>query len=455
MYVEPTAFRVPEPGIRALFTLESRWQAWLDVEAALAEAEAELGMVPQAAADEICAKADVSFLDHDAILEGVRHTAHQLVPLIFELARVCEGNAGNYVHWGATTQNITQTGELILLRRAHHIFLRQLGEILQALARLARRTRDFAMPGRTHGRHAVPTTFGLKVATWIDELARHVDRFRAAEGRIFVAMLGGGAGTFASFGEQGQEVLAAMARHLDMPPMPVPARTNIDHLAEYVTLIGLLGATCGGIGQEVYLGMKDEFGELGEPWSYGTIGSSTMPQKRNPILSQDIVAMAAQLRSLVPVALEAMQVEHEANRANSLLMRRALEPACEILGDTLERVRMIAEGVSVDEARMRRNLDLTGGLILSEALMLRLGETIGRQEAHEVIYEVAQATTMSDKSFCELLAEEERITEHVDAAEIEALLDPAAYTGLSGVVAEQQAARAEALARELLAQHDG
>lgn len=451
MYVEPTAFRVPDPGIRALFTLESRWQAWLDVEAALAKAEAEVGMVPQAAAAEICAKADISLLDHDAILEGVRRTAHELVPVIGELALVCDGDAGNYVHWGATTQNITQTGELILLRRAHRIFLRQLGEILRALAGLARCTRDAALPARTHGRHAVPTTFGFKVATWIDELARHVDRLRGAEERIFVAMLGGGAGTFASFGEQGQEVLAAMARHLDMQPMPLPARTNIDHLGEYVTLIGLLGATCGRIGQEVYLGMKDEFGELEEPWSYGTVGSSTMPQKRNPILSQDIVAMAAQLRSLVPVALEAMQVEHEANRANSLLMRRALEPACEILGDTLERVRMIAEGLSVNEARMRRNLDLTGGLILAEALMLRLGETIGRQEAHETVYEVAQATAMSDKSFYELLGADERVAEHLDAAEIEALLDPAAYMGLSGVIADQQAARAEALAQELLA----
>ena len=220
--------------------LEPRSWTLLDVEAALA-------------------KADISLLDHDAIHEGVRRTAHELVPVIGELDRVCDGDAGNYVHWGAMTQNITQTGELTLLRRAHCIYVRQLGEILQSLARLVRRTRDFALPGHTHGRRAIPTTFGFKVATWIDELARHVDRFRGAEERISVAMLGGGAGPFASFGEQGQEVLAAMAKHLDMPPVPVPARTNIDHLAEYVTLIGTLGATGGRIGQEVYLGMEDEF----------------------------------------------------------------------------------------------------------------------------------------------------------------------------------------------------
>lgn len=450
MSVEPTSLRIPDPGIQNIYRIESRWQAWLDVEAALAKAEAELGMIPEEAAAEICAKADLAKLNKENIHEGLRRTAHQLVPLVWELSRMCEGEAGNYVHWGATTQNITQTGELILLRRCHSIFLRQLGEILRSLGPLARRTKDFPLPGRTHGQHAVPVTFGFKVGIWIDELARHVDRLKSAEDRIFVAMLGGAAGTFASFGEHGPAVQERMAKHLNMASMSVPARTVLDHLGEYVTLLGLLGATCGKIGQEVYIGMKDEFGELEEPWSHGTVGSSTMPQKRNPIFSQDIMVGAAQLRALVPMALEAMQVEHEANRADSLLMRKALEPACEIVGDTLERVRVLVDGLNVDEGRMRRNLDLSGGLILGEALMLRLGESIGRQEAHDVIYDAAQSAAMGSETFLDLLTDDERVTAHLDPNEIEALLNPTAYTGHCSIVAETQADKAQALARELL-----
>jgi 3-carboxy-cis,cis-muconate cycloisomerase len=450
MSAEPTSLRIPEPGIRELYTLESRWQSWLDVEAALAKAEAELGMIPAAAAQEICAKAKVELLDHDNIVEGLRRTAHQLVPLVWELSRVCDGDAGNYVHWGATTQNITQTGEILLLRKAHQIFLRQLGEIFKALAPLARRSRDFALPGRTHGQHAVPATFGFKVGIWIDELARHVERLRGAQTRVFVAMLGGAAGTYASFGEHGEQVQHKMAAHLDLTSMPVPARTVLDHLAEYVTLMALLAATCGKIGQEVYIGMKDEFGELEEPWSPGTVGSSTMPQKRNPFLSQDVIAGASRIRNLVPLALEAMQVEHEANRANTLLMRKAVEPACEILGDTLERVRAIVSGLTVDEARMRRNLDLSGGLILGEALMLRLGEQVGRQEAHDIIYDAAQAAAMGEQSFQTLLSDDPRVAAHISADEVNALLDPTAYTGRCAAIADEQADRADALAAELL-----
>ena len=163
----PTSLRVEDPGIRELFTLDSRWQAWLDVEAALAIAEADLGMVPDEAAKEIVTKCKLELLNRENVIEGLRRTAHPLVPLVWELSRICEGDAGNYVHWGATTQNITQTGNIIVLRHAHRIFLRQIAAILTAMADLAERGADMAMPGRTHGQHAVPATFGYKVAVWI------------------------------------------------------------------------------------------------------------------------------------------------------------------------------------------------------------------------------------------------------------------------------------------------
>jgi adenylosuccinate lyase len=447
----PTSLRVRDPGIRALFTIESSWQSWLDVEAALAAAEAELGVIPQIAAREIAAKARIDLLDRDRIVEGLRRTGHPLVPVVWELSRICEGDAGGYVHWGATTQNIVQTGDLLLLRRVQGIFFGQLAAILAAMAELAERSRDMALPGRTHGQHAVPATFGLKVAVWIDEMSRHVERLRGAEPRLFVAMLGGGAGTMASFGDQGPEIQKRMAAHLGMGSMAVPSRTIADHQAEYVALLGLMASTCSKIAHEIYTLMKQEFGEVEEPVPPGTVGSSTMPQKRNPKLSQDVIAAAAQVRALVPLAMEAMITEHEADRTTSLMIRRAVQQACEHTGDILERICMLMEGMKLFPDRMRQNLDLSDGLIMAEALMLSLGRHIGRQTAHDVIYEAAQTAARERKSFRTLLAADPHVRRHLDEKQIAELLDPAAYTGNCANFATEQAARARALASELRA----
>jgi adenylosuccinate lyase len=446
MLDEPTSLRIDDPGVRALFTEAARFQSWLDVEAALALAQAELGVIPEAAAVEIAGKAQLACLDLAAVRDGLARTGHPLVPLVWALDRACEGDAGGYVHWGATTQNITQTGQLLQVRRAHHIFLRQLAAILTSLAGLAERTRDVLLPGRTHGQHAVPATFGFKVAVWIDELGRHVERLHGCEDRVFVAMLGGGAGTLASLGEAGLAMQERMAARLGMRPMPVPARTIGDHQAEYVLLLGMLAATGSKIGREIYTLMKQEFGEVEEPVPPGTVGSSTMPQKRNPKLSQDIMAAAAQIRALVPLALEAMQTEHEADRTTSIMMSRALGQACELTGDLLQRLLVLVDGLQVFPARMRQNLDLSGGLIMAEALMLALGRQIGRQRAHDAVYEAAQASVTQARPFRETLAEDPHVSAGLTAAQVEALLDPARYTGLCRQFAEQGAARARQVA---------
>src|SRR5436853_5006855 len=238
----PTAARVADPGIRALYKQENRWQAWLDVEVALARAQAELGIIPKEAAEAIARSAQFDRLDRQRIDEGFARTGHTIVPLVWELARVVGEPHGGWVHWGATTQNITQTGDLLVLRRAHHTFLRLIAEALAAMADLAERGAEMPIAGRTHGQHAVPATFGYKPAVWIDEMIRHVERFRQAAPRMFVAMLGGGAGTFASLGSQGPPVQAGIARHLGMEPMRGPSRTIGDHLAEKIGLFRVLAA---------------------------------------------------------------------------------------------------------------------------------------------------------------------------------------------------------------------
>ena len=447
----PTATRVADPGIRALYRQESRWQAWLDVEVALAKAQEELGIIPKGAAAAIGKAGNLELLDRKRIDEGLARTGHTLVPLVWELARVVGEPHGGWVHWGATTQNITQTGDLLVLRQAHGIFFGQLGQILAAMADLAERGADMALPGRTHGQHAVPATFGYKVAVWIDEMLRHVERLQQAAPRIFVAMLGGGAGTFASLGKNGPPVQAGIGRHLGFGTMTVPSRALGDHLAENLCLLGLLSATCGKIGREIYTLMKTEFGEVEEPVPPGTVGSSTMPQKRNPKLCQDIIALAADVRMQVPLALEAMQTEHEADRTTSLMMDAAESRAAIATGDMLGRLGEVLRGLKLDPARMRANLNLGGGLIMAEAIMLELGATLGRQHAHDIVYDAAQATVVEGRPFSDLLAADTRVTAHLDRGAIDKLLDPIAYTGLCAEMAREGAARARVTADRLRA----
>jgi 3-carboxy-cis,cis-muconate cycloisomerase len=445
----PTATRVSDPGIRALYSLESRWQAWLDVEAALAKAQAELGIIPKDAAEAIARAARLELLDRARIDEGFARTGHTLVPLVWELARVVGETHGGWVHWGATTQNITQTGDLLVLRQAHAIFLRLIGEALTAMADLADRGADMPIAGRTHGQHAVPATFGYKAAVWIDELLRHVERLQQTAPRLFVAMLGGGAGTFASLGKQGPLVQAGIGRHLDMGSMRVPSRALGDHLAENMCILGMLAATCGKIGREIYTLMKTEFGEVEEPVPPGTVGSSTMPQKRNPKLCQDIIALTAEVRAMVPLALEAMQTEHEADRTTSLMMDAAEARACIAMGDALSRLGEVVRGLRLDPERMRRNLDLGGGLIMAEAVMLRLGATLGRQHAHDVVYDAAQAAFVEGRPFSAVLAADPRVRAHLDPKAIDGLLDPVGYTGLCAEMARDAAGRARIAVAEI------
>jgi adenylosuccinate lyase len=233
-----------------------------------------------------------------------------------------------------------------------------------------------------------------------------------------------------------------MARELGMGSMRMPSRALGDHLAENICLMGLLAASCSKIAREIYTLMKTEFGEVEEPVPPGTVGSSTMPQKRNPKLCQDIVALSAEVRALVPLALEAMQTEHEADRTTTLMMDTAEERAGIAMGDLLSRLGEVLKGLRLDPLRMRRNLELGGGLIMAEAVMLRLGTKLGRQGAHEAVYDAAQAAALEGHPFAATLAADARLAAHLDQAALANLLDPQSYTGLCAAMAREGAARA-------------
>ena len=436
-------------GIRDMFAERNIYQVYLDVEAALARAQAQLGVIPQSAADKISSSAQIDLLDIDAIHEGLRISGHPLVPIIWELDRVCGEEAGGYIHWGATTQNITQTAKLLVVKRCHDIFLGNLGKLLNILADLAEKSKDYAMPGRTHGQHAVPMTFGHKVAVWIDEILRHIDRLKGCEERVFVTMLGGGAGTLASVGMEGLHTQELMAKELNMTSMPMPSRTTQDHQAEYVTILALFASTSTKMAREIYTLMKQEYGEAEERITEGQVGSSTMPQKRNPKRSQRIVANAARMRGYVNLSLESMQEEHEADASGQQMINAAIDQTCILTDEIILGLIDLFDGVNLYPERMRRNLDLSGGLIMSEQIMLELGKEIGRQRAHDVVYDAAQKSVNEGRSFLDTLAEEEDVVARLSKDQIAELLDPENYMGLCSYFAETFAARARDRAKEL------
>jgi len=439
-----TDHRVPDAGIRALFTERSVWQVRLDVEAALARAEARLGIIPQAAADRIVACARVEALDAGRIAEATRVRAHPLVPLVEEFTRVVGGEAAGWVHWGATTQNIMQTGMALLIRDAHAILTGLIRESLGALADLAERSAEMIMPGRTHGQHAVPITFGLKAATWIDDLLSALERIGRGVQPCLRVMMGGAVGSFASLGELGPEVQRLVAEDLGLGAMPIPSRALLSPQAGYVMDLGLLAAVCARVAVEVETLMGTEFGEVSEPVPPGSVGSSTMPHKRNPKLAPDMIELSAQVRALVPEAVQAPIHPHEADSGATATLDAAMEEALVKTGDLLMRLRIVVRGLELFPQRMRHNLSLSGSMLGSESVMLALGERIGRDEAHQIVYEHAMRAATEGLPFEELLVTDPRIAGPLGADRVRALLDPSAHIGLSPRLAREAAARARA-----------
>ncbi|MFT4136686.1 lyase family protein [Microbacterium sp.] len=439
----------PAPdAVSALFTLRARRQRWLDVEAALALAEADAGVVPAEAAAAIAAHADMSHVDEDALVAGEHAAGHVMVPLVAALAELAGPEHGGWVHWGATTQNIQQTGDTIGIRDAHRVLTQRVERVLAVLAAMAETHADTVMAGRTHGQHAVPITFGYKAAVWADVFARHLQRMRAIEPRLFVSMTGGAAGTFATFGERGPQIQRGVAERVGLTPMDVPSRAIVDHFAEWVCLLGLIAASAQSVAEEVIRLMSAEFGEVEEALSDTDVGSSTMPQKRNAKASMSIVTGAAQVRALVPLALEATIQAHEVDGTRSAMMDRAVEQSATLLDAVLLGLGRMLSGLRIDPERMRANLDLTRGLISAEAVMMRLAETIGRQEAHTVVHHAATHAATTGALFADVLAADPAVTGALAPEQLGVLLDPERHIGLSPRLARETAARVRALLAE-------
>jgi len=423
--------------MRTVFSAESLLQKWLDVEAALAQAEADFGVIPAQAAEEIARQARAERLDSARIKLWVDQTVHPIVPIIRALQAACQSDAGEYIHWGATTQDIMDTATILQIKEALRIFRKRLNELAAALASLARDYHDTLMPGRTHGQHALPITFGYKVAVWLAEVQRHITRLDQLEPRLLVGQLGGASGTLASLGEKALPVQQRMMEILGLKPPLITWHTARDNLAEYASLLAMIAATLGKIAHEIISLQHTELAEVEEPFYLGKVGSSTMPHKRNPMVCEAIHALSRLVLRLAPSAWDAMIQEHERDWSSDHI-EWAYIPEISIYTDgALSLTVGVISGLHVYPERMRKNLDLTDGLILSEAVMLALSPHLGRQSAHEIVYRCSMQAYDENRSFAEILNNNPTVTSYLTAEQIDALLNPSEYIGLASVLVDR------------------
>lgn len=429
--------------LRDIFSDRNMVQKWLDVEAALARAQAAVGIIPRKYAEEIAARARYELMDMEEMRRQMAVTAHPLMPLIRVFQQACRGEAGEFIHWGATTQDIMDTGMILQLREAYQVILRDLEEMEKILAGLAEKYVDTVMVGRTHGQHALPITFGFKVAVWLAETRRNLERLRACRERVFVGQLAGAAGTLASMPEKGLEVQRLMMQDLGLGVPEIAWHTARDNIAELISNFGIVAQTTSKIMNEVIALMKTECAEVEEPFVMGKVGSSTMPHKRNPMIAENVVCLSKLIRYQVPLALEAMVGEHERDMRSWQTEWKYIPDTCMMLGAALKGANYVLSGLIVKPDHMEKNLDLLKGLLLSENVMLRLGEKIGRQRAHEVIYAASMRAYESGHSLKEVLLETEEVRSHLSEEELDILLDPRRYTGLAAEFARRVAGRVD------------
>jgi len=426
----------PAEAMHQIFSEKARYQRWLDVEASLARAQASLGIIPKEAADAISQKANVEFLDLNKYKEMYEQTGHPMVAMLRLFQPLVKGGFGQYIHLGTTTQDIMDTSTMLALKGAHKIIYESLRRIELNLINMAEQHADTIMAGRTHSVQALPITFGYKVANWAREIRRNIERLKECRDRLFVAQICGAVGTMAAFGPKGPEIQSLVARDLGLEVPDICWHASRDRLAEFANLLALIASALGRIGQEVYLLMATEVAEVCEPWQKGVVGSSTMPHKVNPIIAQNIMDLTRKLRHNASFVMEVMLVDHERNLNHHLGEMEKLEESCRIMGELLTHGEDMAKNMTVDPQRMRANLDLLKGLMLSESVMIELGKKIGKQSAHEVIYEDAMKSMKEGGDFRQLLFEDARVNKHLTKADIDRLLNPEEYIGLAPQIAK-------------------
>jgi adenylosuccinate lyase len=423
-------------AMRALWDDRETHQRWLDVEAALAEAEAELGVIPAAAAREIAQAARIDQLDLQSMKAEFDTTWNPVVPLINALRKVVSPRAARYVHWGATSKNIFDTGLTLQIKDAYILVLDDLDALGDSLASLAERHRETVMAGRTHGQHATPITFGFKAAVWLDEVHRQQQRLREARPRILVGEFGGAVGTLASLGRVGLRVEKRLMQKLGLAEPVIPVKTAGDRIAEFVLLLCMLSATLGKIAQNIYNLQQTDIDEVTEP-TEGKVGSSAMPHKQNPVASGSVVFLGRLLRANAGPALDYIHAEWEDDHRQGETAWKFVPEACLLMAAQLLTLRRVLDGLIVKPDNMRRNLERQQGLSGSEALLMALAGPLGRDTAHELVRKLSAEAATTGVAFSELVARDPVVTANLAKKDLTRALDLRNQVGLAAMFVDR------------------
>lgn len=417
-------------AMREVFSDTGFLERLVRVEVALAEAEARVGIVPAAAARQIASSCDPERLDHDRLRAETDNVGYPVLPLVAQLAEQC-GDAGGWVHWGATTQDVMDTATVLQCAEGLALTTAALDRLRATLRRLAEEHVDTVTAGRTHLQHAVPVTFGYRAAVWVSALDRHAERLEEVRRRALMVQLGGAAGTLASFGPgpEGLAVRAALAEGLGLRDPEITWHVARDGLVEIVSLLAAIGGSVGKIGADLAIMCSTELGEVAEPFVPGRGASSTMPQKRNPISSELMVAAARLLRDKPAAMLDAMLADFERATGPWHVEWAVVPEAFLLLSSSLQQADTALSGLEVDTVRMRANLDLSHGLVVAEAVMMALAPALGRQSAHHGVYEACRRAIERRSDLATELHRDPAISQLLDAATIDRLCEPSGYLG--------------------------
>jgi 3-carboxy-cis,cis-muconate cycloisomerase len=423
--------------MRDVFSDEALVGRYLEAEAALARAQARVGVVPKDAAEAIDLASRSLNIDYDKLRHETEIVGYPILPLVHQLSAAA-GEAGRFVHWGATTQDIMDTGNVLQIRAALSIVERDLSELRNILADMARKYRDTPMAGRTHLQQALPVTFGYKAAVWLSSIDRHIERIEQARPRVLVGEFSGAAGTLASIGEGGLQMQKLFCEELGLNQPSITWHVARDGITEAVTLLGLITGTLGKIATDVMMMSATEFGELSEPFVPGRGASSTMPQKRNPISSELMLAAAKAVRQHVATMLDGMIHDFERATGPWHLEWVSLPESFLLTASSLANAKFMLAGLVVHDRRMRENLDLTHGLIVAEAVMMALAPKLGRQHAHEIVYDACRKAIEGGGQLADILAKMPEIVDALGGVDaIRHHCDPVNYLGLSGEMVDR------------------
>jgi 3-carboxy-cis,cis-muconate cycloisomerase len=423
--------------MRDVFSDTAYMERVVEVEVALAQAESRLGLVPQDAAHAIATCCDPARLDHERLRRDTDNVGYPILPIVTQLAEQC-GDAGGYLHWGATTQDIMDTATVLQCARGLELISDALDRLRDAMRRLASEHLDTVTAGRTHLQHALPITFGYRVAVWLSALDRHAERLTEVRRRDLMVQFGGAAGTLASLGPgpESLRVRAELAAELGLRDPEITWHVARDGLTEIVGLLAAIGASLGKIGADVAMMCSTEFGELAEPYVMGRGASSTMPQKRNPISSEIMIAAAKLLRDKSSAMLDAAIQDFERATGPWHVEWAVIPEAFLLLSSSLDQATHLLGNLRVDEARMRDNLGLTRGLILAEAVMMAIAPHVGRQRAHEIVCEACARATESRTELVDELFKVPDVVKSLGGEALRKLSDPSAYLGNARTMAE-------------------